>query len=63
MLKRIYIFKLYRLPKKIQMRFYILWNKVQFWLNDIEFGTGMKVHNVIYLSKHPEAKVAMDRIL
>ncbi|MDC2674342.1 acyltransferase [Bacteroides ovatus] len=61
MLKRIYIFKLYRLPKKIQMRFYILWNKVQFWLNDIEFGTGMKVHNVIYLSKHPEAKVAIGQ--
>lgn len=49
------IAKLYRLPRRLRMTFYILWNKVKFWMNDIEYGTGMKVHNVVYLTKHPEA--------
>ena len=43
------------------MEFYILWNKMKFWINDIEFKTGMKVHNVIYLSKHPEAKMTIGQ--
>ena len=37
------------------MKYYILWNRVKFWINGIEFGTGMKVHNVVYLSKHSKA--------
>lgn len=28
---------------------------MKFWINGIEFGTGMKVHNVVYLSKHSKA--------
>ena len=50
-----FIAKLYRLPRRLRMTFYILWNKVKFWMNDIEYGTGLKVHNVVYLTKHPEA--------
>lgn len=34
---------------------------MKFWINDIEFKTGMKVHNVIYLSKHPEAKMTIGQ--
>lgn len=50
-----FIAKLYRLPRRLRMTFYILWNKVKFWMNDVEYGTGLKVHNVVYLTKHPEA--------
>lgn len=50
-----FIAKLYRLPRRLRMTFYILWNKVKFWMNDIEYGTGLQVHNVVYLTKHPEA--------
>lgn len=49
------IAKLYRLPRRLRMTFYILWNKVKFWMNDIEYGRGLQVHNVVYLTKHPEA--------
>lgn len=42
------IAKLYRLPRRLRMTFYILWNKVKFWMNDIEYGRGLQVHNVVY---------------
>lgn len=50
-----FIAKLYRLPRRLRMTFYILWNKAKFWMNDIEYGTGLQVHNVVYLTKHPKA--------
>lgn len=55
------ISKLYRLPRRLRMNFYIQWNKVKFWMNDIEFGTGMKVYNVIYLAKHPDGQMRIGR--
>ena len=47
------------------MKYYILWNRVKFWINGIEFGTGMKVHNVVYLNKHPKAhmKIGQDFVI
>lgn len=45
------------------MEFHFQWNKIKFWMNDIEFGTGMKVYNVIYLSKHAEAKMTIGQKL
>jgi Acetyltransferase (isoleucine patch superfamily) len=60
-----FISKFYRLPRKIGMKYYILWNRVKFRINGIEFGTGMKVHNVVYLSKHPKAhmKIGQDFVI
>ena len=45
------------------MEFHIQWNKIKFWMNDIEFGAGMKVYNVIYLSKHTEAQMTIGQNL
>lgn len=56
-----FISKLYRLPRKLRMNFYIPWNRVKFWINGIEFGTGMKAHNVVYLSKHPKAHMRIGQ--
>ena len=58
-----FISKLYRLPRKLRMKFYILWNRVKFKMNDIEFGMGLEVYNVVYLSKHPKAQMRIGRNL
>lgn len=48
-----FIAKSYRLMREAKKEYYIQWNKVKFWINDIKFGTGMKVYNVVYLYKYP----------
>lgn len=58
-----FISRLYRLPRRLRMEFHIQWNKINFWRNDIEFGTGMKIYNVIYLSKHAEAQMTIGKNL
>lgn len=54
------ISKLYRLPRKIGMKNYDLWNRVKFWINGIECCTGMKVCNVVYLTNHSETHMKIE---
>lgn len=56
-----FISKLYHLPRRLRMIFYIRWNKIKFWMNDIQYSKGMKIFNVVYLSKHPESKMIIGR--
>lgn len=56
-----FISKLYRLPRKLRMKFYILWNRVKFGINDIEFEEGMHVYNVVYLDKCPKSRMTIGR--
>ena len=41
------------------MIFYIRYNRLKFWLNDVSFGRGMKVHNAMYLIKAPGSNICI----
>ena len=49
--------KILRIPAKLLYYFYIVWNRVLFSLNGVEYGSNMKVFNRFYLRLHPTAKV------
>lgn len=56
-----FISRFYHLPRKIRKTFYVVWNKVKFWMNDIDFGEGMQVYTMVYLSKHPDSRMSIGR--
>lgn len=39
-----------RIPRRLRMIFYIRYNRLKFWLNGVETGRNMLVHNAIYLN-------------
>ena len=45
----------------MKKEFYVVWNKVKFWMNDIDFGEGMQVYTKVYLSKHPDSRMSIGR--
>lgn len=48
-----------RIPRKLRMIFYIRWNRLVFWLNGVQFGKNMQVHNRFYLDKNPKATLTI----
>lgn len=48
-----------RIPRKVRKLFYIRWNRLVFWLNGVQFGKNMQVHNSFYLNKNPKAKLTI----
>ena len=51
--------KSFRIPRRLRMIFYIRYNRLKFWLNDVSFGRGMKVHNAMYLIKAPGSSICI----
>ena len=40
-----------------RVKFYILWNRLYFWLCDVDYGRNMKVFNQFYLKKSKGAQL------
>jgi acetyltransferase-like isoleucine patch superfamily enzyme len=51
--------KVFRIPRRLRMIFYIRYNRFIFMLNGASVGKNMKVHNRFYLSKHKDAKLTI----
>lgn len=50
-------FKIFRFQRFLIRKFYFQWNKILFKINGIKFGKNIKVHNRIFLRKHPSSKI------
>lgn len=49
--------KIFRIPRRVRLIYYVRFNRFKFWINDVEFGKNMRVYNLFYLNKHPKAKI------
>ena len=43
--------KSFHISRRFRMIFYIRFNRLKFWLNDVKFGQNMQVYNNLYLMK------------
>ena len=48
-----------RIPRRLRMLYYIRFNRLKFWLNDVKFGRNMLVHNKVYLNKAPGSTITI----
>lgn len=53
------ISKIYYSIKNPGYYFFIIWNRIKFYINGIEFGKNLKVFNSIYIRKHKESKIVV----
>lgn len=51
------ISKIYYFIKNPSYYFFIIWNRVKFYIKGIEFGENLKVFNTIYIRKHKDSKI------
>lgn len=49
------IVKSYLIRRKIRYYFYLIWNRIVFYLNNISYGKNLRIYNKFYLLKHPTA--------
>lgn len=49
--------KLFRIPRKIRMYFYIILNRFIFWTSNVRYGKNMRIFNKIYLIKESSATI------
>lgn len=42
-----------------RVKYYILWNRFYFWLNDVSYGKNMRVFNRFYLKKADGAQLVI----
>ena len=55
--------KLYRIPRKIRMYFYIISNRFMFWISNVHYGKNMQVFNKISLLKEASATISIGNNL
>jgi len=48
-----------RIPRRLRMIYYIRFNRLRFWLNDVSFGSNMQVYSKIYLNKARDSKITI----
>lgn len=53
------IYKIFRIPRKLRMYFFIYWNRFQFQISGIHYGKNMKVFNKFYLLKDASASISI----
>lgn len=56
---RFFLVKSLRIPRRLHMIYYICFNRFKFWLNDVRFGSNMRVYNKIYLNKARSSKITI----
>ena len=56
---RFFLAKSLRIPRRLHMIYYICFNRFKFWLNDVRFGSNMRVYNKIYLNKARSSKITI----
>ena len=56
---RSFLAKSLRIPRRLHMIYYICFNRFKFWLNDVRFGSNMRVYNKIYLNKARSSKITI----
>jgi acetyltransferase-like isoleucine patch superfamily enzyme len=56
---KMFFVKLLRIPFRLRSIFYVKWNRINFWLNDVSFGKRMLINNSFYLQKHPKASLSI----
>lgn len=51
--------KIFRIPRRLRMYFYIYWNRFVFYSSKVRFGRNMRVHNKFYLQKASTAAISI----
>lgn len=51
--------KIFRIPRKLRMFFYVYWNRFVFYSSKVQFGRNMRVHNKFYLHKVSSATISI----
>lgn len=54
-----YIAKLFRVPRRFRMIYYICFNRLKFRINDVKFGRNMQVYTKFFLNKAPGSKITI----
>lgn len=57
------IYKIFRIPRKLRMYYYIVWNRFLFKVNGVHYGKNMKVFNKFYLLKDASASISIGNNL
>lgn len=57
------IYKIFRIPRKFRMFYYIFWNRFIFWINGVHFGKNMRAFNKFYLQKDASASITIGNNL
>lgn len=56
---RLFLAKLFRIPRRLRMIYYIRFNRLKFWANGVRFGANMRVYSKMYLSMMSGSKITI----
>lgn len=49
------LLKVLKIPNKIKYEFYLKWNKLLLYINNIEYGKNPQIYNRVFIKKHPQS--------